>query len=106
MYYRPERIFSLLVASLGISSELQAKLQDVMIVGNLLSIGKVLGEGMETVWSVCMSQLFSDSYIHLISSLTGEFGSVVEGHLRQPCGTSEKVAVKTMKRESLVSMCF
>ena len=30
---------------------------------------------------------------------TGEFGSVVEGHLRQPNGTSEKVAVKTMKSE-------
>lgn len=27
----------------------------------------------------------------------GEFGSVVEGHLRQTDGTSEKVAVKTMK---------
>ncbi len=32
-------------------------------------------------------------------SLTGEFGSVMEGHLRQPDGTSEKVAVKTMKCE-------
>lgn len=29
----------------------------------------------------------------------GEFGSVVEGHLRQAEGASEKVAVKTMKRE-------
>uniref|UniRef100_A0A667XFM9 receptor protein-tyrosine kinase n=1 Tax=Myripristis murdjan TaxID=586833 RepID=A0A667XFM9_9TELE len=59
---------------LGISDELQAKLQDVMIMRNLLSIGKILGEG--------------------------EFGSVVEGHLRQPDGTSEKVAVKTMKLDS------
>uniref|UniRef100_A0A671SK15 receptor protein-tyrosine kinase n=1 Tax=Sinocyclocheilus anshuiensis TaxID=1608454 RepID=A0A671SK15_9TELE len=66
--------FILLVASLGISSELQAKLQDVMIMRNLLSIGKVLGEG--------------------------EFGSVMEGHLRQPDGTSEKVAVKTMKLDN------
>lgn len=31
--------------------------------------------------------------------LLGEFGSVVEGHLKQPDGTSEKVAVKTMKCE-------
>ncbi|XP_056617127.1 tyrosine-protein kinase Mer [Triplophysa dalaica] len=77
--YRPQRTYNrsaieITLASLGISSELQAKLQDVMIVGNLLSIGKVLGEG--------------------------EFGSVVEGHLRQPCGTSEKVAVKTMKLDN------
>ena len=34
-----------------------AKLQDMMVMRNLLSIGKILGEG--------------------------EFGSVVEGHLRQ-----------------------
>uniref|UniRef100_A0A9J8BMJ7 receptor protein-tyrosine kinase n=1 Tax=Cyprinus carpio carpio TaxID=630221 RepID=A0A9J8BMJ7_CYPCA len=66
--------FILLVASLGISSELQAKLQDVMIMRDLLSIGKVLGEG--------------------------EFGSVMEGHLRKPDGTSEKVAVKTMKLDN------
>lgn len=33
------------VANLGISEELQAKLQDVMITRTLLSIGKVLGEG-------------------------------------------------------------
>uniref|UniRef100_A0A9J7XS36 receptor protein-tyrosine kinase n=1 Tax=Cyprinus carpio carpio TaxID=630221 RepID=A0A9J7XS36_CYPCA len=66
--------FILLVASLGISSELQGKLQDMMIVRNLLSIGKVLGEG--------------------------EFGSVMEGHLKQPDGTSKKVAVKTMKLDN------
>uniref|UniRef100_A0A8D3D3T6 receptor protein-tyrosine kinase n=1 Tax=Scophthalmus maximus TaxID=52904 RepID=A0A8D3D3T6_SCOMX len=60
--------------NLGVSDELQAKLQDVMVMRILLSIGKVLGEG--------------------------EFGSVVEGHLRQPDGTSEKVAVKTMKLDS------
>uniref|UniRef100_A0A8D3D8F7 receptor protein-tyrosine kinase n=1 Tax=Scophthalmus maximus TaxID=52904 RepID=A0A8D3D8F7_SCOMX len=58
----------------GVDDELQAKLQDVMVMRILLSIGKVLGEG--------------------------EFGSVVEGHLRQPDGTSEKVAVKTMKLDS------
>ncbi|XP_076018858.1 tyrosine-protein kinase Mer [Genypterus blacodes] len=62
------------LGNLGISSELQAKLQDVMVMRNLLSIGKILGEG--------------------------EFGSVVEGHLKQPNGTSEKVAVKTMKLDS------
>uniref|UniRef100_A0A3B5M1B8 receptor protein-tyrosine kinase n=1 Tax=Xiphophorus couchianus TaxID=32473 RepID=A0A3B5M1B8_9TELE len=62
------------VGNLGISEELQAKLQDVMIQRNLLSIGKVLGEG--------------------------EFGSVVEGRLRSLDGTSVKVAVKTMKLDS------
>ncbi|KAL4641274.1 tyrosine-protein kinase Mer [Arapaima gigas] len=61
-------------ASLGISEELQAKLEDVMIGRSLLSIGKVLGEG--------------------------EFGSVVEGHLKLQDGTSEKVAVKTMKLDN------
>ncbi|XP_041865882.1 tyrosine-protein kinase Mer [Melanotaenia boesemani] len=65
---------SITLGNLGVSDELQAKLQDVMILRNLLSIGKVLGEG--------------------------EFGSVVEGHLRQQDGTSEKVAVKTMKLDS------
>uniref|UniRef100_H3DGS2 receptor protein-tyrosine kinase n=1 Tax=Tetraodon nigroviridis TaxID=99883 RepID=H3DGS2_TETNG len=67
--------FSLDVANLGISEELKAKLQDVMVARSLLSIGKVLGE-------------------------EGEFGSVVEGHLRQTDGTFEKVAVKTMKLDS------
>ncbi|XP_028280147.1 tyrosine-protein kinase Mer [Parambassis ranga] len=62
------------LANLGVSDELQAKLQDVMVMRNLLSVGKVLGEG--------------------------EFGSVVEGHLRQLDGKSEKVAVKTMKLDS------
>uniref|UniRef100_A0A671YJM1 receptor protein-tyrosine kinase n=1 Tax=Sparus aurata TaxID=8175 RepID=A0A671YJM1_SPAAU len=62
------------IGNLGISAELQAKLQDVMVLRSLLYVGKILGEG--------------------------EFGSVVEGHLRQPDGTSEKVAVKTMKLES------
>uniref|UniRef100_A0A671YRE0 receptor protein-tyrosine kinase n=1 Tax=Sparus aurata TaxID=8175 RepID=A0A671YRE0_SPAAU len=61
------------LGNLGISAELQAKLQDVMVLRSLLYVGKILGEG--------------------------EFGSVVEGHLRQPDGTSEKVAVKTMKCE-------
>uniref|UniRef100_A0A8B9HCP0 receptor protein-tyrosine kinase n=1 Tax=Astyanax mexicanus TaxID=7994 RepID=A0A8B9HCP0_ASTMX len=67
-------MFSHIVASLGISADLQAKLQDVMILRNLLAIGKVLGEG--------------------------EFGSVMEGHLKQPDGTAEKVAVKTMKLDN------
>ncbi|XP_064174211.1 tyrosine-protein kinase Mer [Anguilla rostrata] len=62
------------LANLGVSAELQAKLQDVMVVRSLLSIGKVLGEG--------------------------EFGSVVEGRLKKPDGTMEKVAVKTMKLDN------
>lgn len=33
------------VGNLGISEELKAKLQDVMVTRTLLSIGKVLGEG-------------------------------------------------------------
>ncbi|KAJ8359826.1 hypothetical protein SKAU_G00163510 [Synaphobranchus kaupii] len=62
------------LANLGVSAELQAKLQDVMVIRSLLSIGKVLGEG--------------------------EFGSVVEGHLKKTDGTTEKVAVKTMKLDN------
>uniref|UniRef100_A0A8D3EG03 receptor protein-tyrosine kinase n=1 Tax=Scophthalmus maximus TaxID=52904 RepID=A0A8D3EG03_SCOMX len=77
--YTPQRSYNrsaigVTLGNLGVSDELQAKLQDVMVMRILLSIGKVLGEG--------------------------EFGSVVEGHLRQPDGTSEKVAVKTMKLDS------
>ncbi|KAI4871490.1 hypothetical protein NFI96_019582 [Prochilodus magdalenae] len=77
--YRPQRSYNrtaieMTLANLGISEDLKAKLQDVMIVRNLLSIGKVLGEG--------------------------EFGSVMEGHLKQPDGGSEKVAVKTMKLDN------
>uniref|UniRef100_A0A665WKW5 receptor protein-tyrosine kinase n=1 Tax=Echeneis naucrates TaxID=173247 RepID=A0A665WKW5_ECHNA len=78
--YKPQRSYNrsamgVTLGNLGVSDELQAKLQDVMVMRNLLSIGKVLGEG--------------------------EFGSVVEGHLRQQDGTSEKVAVKTMKCEEI-----
>uniref|UniRef100_A0A1A7XZF7 receptor protein-tyrosine kinase n=2 Tax=Iconisemion striatum TaxID=60296 RepID=A0A1A7XZF7_9TELE len=62
------------LGNLGISDELQAKLEGVMILRSLLSIGKVLGEG--------------------------EFGSVVEGLLKKTDGSSEKVAVKTMKLDS------
>ncbi|XP_074502377.1 tyrosine-protein kinase Mer [Sebastes fasciatus] len=77
--YKPHRsynrsVIGITLGNLGVSEELQAKLEDVMVMRSLLSIGKVLGEG--------------------------EFGSVVEGHLRQPDGTSEKVAVKTMKLDS------
>ncbi|XP_023267501.1 tyrosine-protein kinase Mer-like [Seriola lalandi dorsalis] len=77
--YKPQRSYNrsaigVTLGNLGVSDELQAKLQDVMVMRTLLSIGKILGEG--------------------------EFGSVVEGHIRQPDGTSEKVAVKTMKLES------
>uniref|UniRef100_A0A8C9TAN9 receptor protein-tyrosine kinase n=1 Tax=Scleropages formosus TaxID=113540 RepID=A0A8C9TAN9_SCLFO len=77
--YRAQRSYNrsaiqVTFANLGISEELQAKLQDVMIGRSLLSIGKVLGEG--------------------------EFGSVVEGHLKLQDGMSEKVAVKTMKMDT------
>lgn len=77
--YTPQRSYNrsaigITLGNLGISDELQAKLQDVMVMRNWLSVGKVLGEG--------------------------EFGSVVEGHFRQPDGSSEKVAVKTMKLDS------
>ncbi|KAM9847946.1 tyrosine-protein kinase Mer [Aulostomus maculatus] len=77
--YKPTRSYNrsaigITLGSLGISPDLQTKLQDVMVMRNLLSIGKILGEG--------------------------EFGSVVEGHFKRPDGTSEKVAVKTMKLDS------
>ncbi|XP_023137357.2 tyrosine-protein kinase Mer [Amphiprion ocellaris] len=77
--FTPQRSYNrsaigITLGNLGVSDELQAKLQDVMVMRNLLSVGKILGEG--------------------------EFGSVVEGHLRRPDGTSEKVAVKTMKLDS------
>ncbi|XP_058508215.1 tyrosine-protein kinase Mer [Solea solea] len=77
--YKPQRsynrsVIGVTLGNLGVSDDLQAKLQDVMVMRNLLLIGKILGEG--------------------------EFGSVMEGHLRQPDGTSEKVAVKTMKLDS------
>ncbi|XP_029031142.1 tyrosine-protein kinase Mer [Betta splendens] len=77
--YTPQKSYNrsaiqITLGNLGVSEELQAKLQDVMVMRSLLTIGKVLGEG--------------------------EFGSVVEGHLKQPDETSEKVAVKTMKLDS------
>ncbi|XP_077139257.1 tyrosine-protein kinase Mer isoform X1 [Ranitomeya variabilis] len=62
------------LSTLGISEDLQQKLEDVMVERNLLSLGKVLGEG--------------------------EFGSVMEGELRYPDGTTHKVAVKTMKLDN------
>ncbi|XP_068531290.1 tyrosine-protein kinase Mer isoform X1 [Anas acuta] len=68
------RAVELTLGSLGVSSELQQKLQDVVIDRNALSLGKVLGEG--------------------------EFGSVMEGRLSQPEGTPLKVAVKTMKMDN------
>ncbi|KAM6081855.1 tyrosine-protein kinase Mer isoform 2-T2 [Chlamydotis macqueenii] len=68
------RVVELTLGNLGISSELQQKLQDVVVDRNALSLGKVLGEG--------------------------EFGSVVEGRLSQPEGTPQKVAVKTMKLDN------
>lgn len=62
------------LSNLGISEDLQQKLEDVMVERNLLSLGKVLGEG--------------------------EFGSVMEGELRYPDDTTHKVAVKTMKLDN------
>ncbi|XP_039180459.1 tyrosine-protein kinase Mer isoform X2 [Crotalus tigris] len=68
------RTVELTLGNLGVSEELQEKLQDVMIVRNNLALGKILGEG--------------------------EFGSVMEGSLSNPDGTTQKVAVKTMKLDS------
>ncbi|XP_074844521.1 tyrosine-protein kinase Mer [Carettochelys insculpta] len=68
------RALELTLASLGVSEQLQQKLQDVVIGRDSLTLGKVLGEG--------------------------EFGSVMEGCLSQPNDTVEKVAVKTMKLEN------
>ncbi|XP_023382407.1 tyrosine-protein kinase Mer-like [Pteropus vampyrus] len=62
------------VRGLGVSEDLQRKLEDVVIDRKLLTLGKILGEG--------------------------EFGSVMEGDLDQQDGTSQKVAVKTMKLDS------
>ncbi|KAM6178284.1 tyrosine-protein kinase Mer [Rhynchocyon petersi] len=68
------RAIELNLHSLGVSEELQNKLEDVVIDRNLLILGKILGEG--------------------------EFGSVMEGNLNQQDGTSQKVAVKTMKLDN------
>ncbi|XP_025723975.1 tyrosine-protein kinase Mer [Callorhinus ursinus] len=68
------RAIELTLRSLGVSEELQNKLEDVVIDRNLLILGKILGEG--------------------------EFGSVMEGNLKQQDGTSQKVAVKTMKLDN------
>ncbi|KAG8509699.1 Tyrosine-protein kinase Mer [Galemys pyrenaicus] len=68
------RAVELTLSSLGVSQELQNKLEDVVIDRNLLILGKILGEG--------------------------EFGSVMEGSLSQQDGTSQKVAVKTMKLDN------
>ncbi|XP_053239429.1 tyrosine-protein kinase Mer isoform X2 [Podarcis raffonei] len=68
------RAVELTLGSLGVSEELQEKLQDVVIVRTNLALGKILGEG--------------------------EFGSVMEGNLSNPDGTTQKVAVKTMKLDS------
>ncbi|XP_074065379.1 tyrosine-protein kinase Mer [Macrotis lagotis] len=77
--YKPKKSYSrraieLTLRNLGISEELQDKLEDVVIDRNLLTLGKILGEG--------------------------EFGSVVEGNLNKQDGTSQKVAVKTMKLDN------
>ncbi|XP_013907824.1 PREDICTED: tyrosine-protein kinase Mer isoform X2 [Thamnophis sirtalis] len=68
------RTVELTLGNLGVSEELQEKLHDVMIVRNNLTLGKILGEG--------------------------EFGSVMEGSLSNPDGSTQKVAVKTMKLDS------
>uniref|UniRef100_A0A8I3NQ82 Tyrosine-protein kinase Mer n=2 Tax=Canis lupus familiaris TaxID=9615 RepID=A0A8I3NQ82_CANLF len=66
------RAIELTLRSLGVSEELQNKLEDVVIDRNLLILGKILGE----------------------------FGSVMEGNLKEQDGTSQKVAVKTMKLDN------
>lgn len=40
-------VTSFTVSSLGVSEELQRKLEDVMIDRNLLILGKILGEGKQ-----------------------------------------------------------
>ncbi|XP_075059859.1 tyrosine-protein kinase Mer [Mixophyes fleayi] len=62
------------LSTLGISQDLQYKLEDVMVERSLLTLGKVLGEG--------------------------EFGSVMEGELHYPDNTTYSVAVKTMKLDN------
>ncbi|XP_077342240.1 tyrosine-protein kinase Mer isoform X3 [Lithobates pipiens] len=62
------------LSTLGISQDLQQKLEDVMVERSLLNLGKVLGEG--------------------------EFGSVMEGELKYPDDATHKVAVKTMKLDN------
>ncbi|XP_063774171.1 tyrosine-protein kinase Mer [Pseudophryne corroboree] len=62
------------LSTLGISADLQQKLEDVMVESSLLTLGKVLGEG--------------------------EFGSVMEGELHYPDNTNHSVAVKTMKLDN------
>ncbi|KAM9316778.1 tyrosine-protein kinase Mer [Gastrophryne carolinensis] len=62
------------LSALGLSQDLQQKLEDVMVERSLLTLGKVLGEG--------------------------EFGSVMEGELHYPDNSSQKVAVKTMKLDN------
>ncbi|XP_072356195.1 tyrosine-protein kinase Mer isoform X1 [Scyliorhinus torazame] len=68
------RVVEVTLDNLGIREELKEKLQDVMTDRQLLTLGKALGEG--------------------------EFGSVLEGHIKQADGTSQKVAVKTMKLDN------
>ncbi|XP_078068411.1 tyrosine-protein kinase Mer [Mustelus asterias] len=79
VHYRARKTYSrraveVTLDNLGIREELKEKLQDVMTDRHLLTLGKALGEG--------------------------EFGSVMEGHIKQADGTSQKVAVKTMKLDN------
>lgn len=59
--------------------------------------GRVLS-GTLALWCFCGQEILHKVHTGLFY-LTGEFGSVMEGSLGQQDGTSEKVAVKTMKRE-------
>ncbi|MBN3298805.1 TYRO3 kinase, partial [Amia calva] len=59
--------------SLGISDELKAKLQDVLVPERLLTLGHMLGKG--------------------------EFGSVREAHLKMEDSSVQKVAVKVLKSD-------
>uniref|UniRef100_A0A671LCQ9 Tyrosine-protein kinase receptor TYRO3 n=1 Tax=Sinocyclocheilus anshuiensis TaxID=1608454 RepID=A0A671LCQ9_9TELE len=62
-----------LVDSLGINSDLKAKLQDVLISERLLTLGRMLGKG--------------------------EFGSVREAFLKSENNSGQKVAVKVLKTD-------
>lgn len=47
----------------------------------------------------CGQERFCTRSTEMLFYFTGEFGSVMEGNLNQQDGTSQKVAVKTMKCE-------
>lgn len=52
------------------------------------------------IFSFLLGEMFPGDCFIKAFLFIGEFGSVMEGHLKQPDGTTEKVAVKTMKCEA------